>query len=204
MRSMLKAGVLAVASLVASGGWAPEPKPIPTRWQLDATIGELRLTTIEVPGVGPQSYFYLTYVITNNSGQDLLFAPAFEMCFEDGRTIRSGRGVPAYATQQILSRLDNPYLVDQNTIIDSLLQGEANTKEGLAIWVAPTLKAETLELYLAGFSGETATLTLPQPEGEAKKVVLRKSLRLRYMSPGEMTSTGDEPFVEVERRWIMR
>lgn len=251
---LLALPVLAPAALTAAfltapaAAAAPEPNPVPRRWQLDVEVGPLRMATVETPEHGRRDYLYMAYEVVNNSGEDLLFAPMFELATDEGDLLRSGRGVPAAVTQELLRRLENPFLEDQISIIDVLLQGEENAKEGLVVWPAEGLKVDELSIYAAGFSGETVTLELPvappapeapaiaglaptpaptAPEAAAttpprihgappmddpaadgeektRKVVLRKTLMLRYRIPGELGGRGSEEFPVSERRWIMR
>lgn len=251
------AGTLAVVSLAvpatilvaaAPAQGAPEPLPVPRRWQLDVEVGPLRMVKID-----GREYLYLTYKVVNNSGEDLLFAPSFELATDEGHVMRSGRGVPVSVTRQVMEMLENPFLEDQIAILGMLLQGEENAKEGVVIWPANGLDVDEISIYAAGFSGETATLELPatgtttpkasgtpraQTKGEqpaveraaeapatgattrihaapaedpaatgedaVKKVVLRKTLMLRYRIPGELTGRGSVAFSPHERRWIMR
>lgn len=244
---VLAPGLLATAIPASpAAAAAPEPNPVPRRWQLDVAVGPLRLATVETPEHGRRDYLYTFYKVVNNSGEDLLFAPMFELATDEGHLIRSGRGVPAAVTQELLRRLENPFLQDQISIIGVLLQGEENAKEGLVIWPAEGLKVDELSIYAAGFSGETVTLEIPVVEAlsapapaagdgpelaaaaapartgttvirgaqaedpaaedgeKTRKVVLRKTLMLRYRIPGELGGRGSQAFPVAERRWIMR
>jgi hypothetical protein len=155
---------------------------------------------------GPtQAYFYMTYKVTNATGGDLLLAPAMELATENGEVLRSGREVPAAVTREILSRLSNPFLQDQNGIVGVILQGEDNAREGLAIWPAKDLSVDEITIYAAGLSGETAPVDFKDAKtGEQGRVLLRKTLMLRYRSPGELQVRSSEPLELAERRWVMR
>lgn len=209
-------GVVAVAIAAASVGVAarsvaiaaaPEPDPVPRRWQLDVKVGPLRVTTVDAPRIGPRTYYYLTYRVTNNSGQDLLFAPSFELATDHGERRRSGRDVPAEVTRALLERLGNPLIQDQISILGMMLQGEENAKDGLVIWPANDLKADEVVIYGSGFSGESATLEMPDPTtGQPRQVVLRKTLMVRYKLPGDLRTDvpGQRELPPFENRWIMR
>jgi hypothetical protein len=161
--------------------------------------------TIANPEVGPRAYFYLTYKVTNNSGQDLLFAPAFEMATDTGSVRRSGRDVPVAVTQRILGDLENPFLLDEIKMTDTLLQGKENMKEGLVVWPAEELKLEHLTVYAAGFSGETATIEVPRAGSrDLTKFVLRKTAELTHWAGGEIDPNSSEPLPRTRKRWIMR
>lgn len=184
---------------------APEPDPIPRRWQLDFEAGSLRTAVVEVDGVGPQTYFYMTYKVTNASGGDLLLAPAMELATDEGEVLRAGRDVPASVTREILSRLENPFLQDQTSIVGVILQGTENAREGLAIWPATDLDLSEVTVFAAGFSGETAPVEFKDPTtGEPSRVLLRKSLMLRFQTMGELTPGSATPLTLAESVWVMR
>ncbi len=193
--------VLVLSVAVLTGASAPEPDPVSKRWQLDLQPGPLRITTMSVGTTGPRAYFYFTYVVTNNSGQDLLFAPAFELANDEGDVLRSGRQVPLEVTRALISAQDNSFLQDQISIIGQLLQGRENARDGIAIWPANDLNADDVTIYAAGFSGETATVEGPATK---QKAVLRKTLMLRYAVHGDLVGQGTRPLDLSEQRWIMR
>ncbi len=194
------AGLTALGA-AGSLGMAPEPDPVPQRWELQVDVGELRLSTIDVPNVGPRKYFSLTYRVTNNSGQDLLFAPAFELADGEGGVVRSGRDVPLTVTQQLLAQTQNVFIQDQISIIGELLQGSENARDGLVIWPANNLSPDEVVVYAAGFSGETATVV--GTDGKTK-FVLRKTLRLEYTPPGDLSGVAARGMSLADRKWIMR
>lgn len=194
---------LAVTPIVSA---APEPSPIPTRWELTIEPGPLRIAAVDVPGVGTRDFFYLTYKVTNNSGEDLYFAPSFELATDDGLILRAGQGVTFEVTNAILGRLNNPFLKDQISIIGVLPQGEENAQEGLIVWPAENLLVDEVTVYATGFSGETRRIPRPDspPDGPPQEVVLRKTLMLVHSTPGEITGKGNEPLPRITTRWILR
>jgi hypothetical protein len=190
-------GLLAIAPLSAL---APEPDPVPKRWELQVDASELRVTTVNLPE-GPRKFFYMTFHATNNSGQDLLFAPSFQLSDGDGNVVRSGRDVPAAVTQKLLAETQNPFMQDQIGVIGELQQGAENARDGLVIWPAASLNPSQLTVYAAGFSGETKTVT--SPDGK-EKFILRKTLRLDFQAPGDLSGVTGQAFQVAERSWIMR
>lgn len=194
----------AIACLLAAA-FAPEPDPVPRRWEFDIKVGPMRLITVDVPGVGRQPYLYLTYKVTNTTGQDLLLAPAFDLATGDGDMARAGRDVPTIVTRQVLELLNNPFMQDQIGILGMLLQGEENAKEGVVIWPLPRNQIDGAAVYATGFSGETKSIEVPDAAtGQTKKVPLRKTMMVRYATPGELAGRGSTPFEVLEQRWIMR
>jgi hypothetical protein len=199
------APVAAAAPEAPTPARPPEPDPIPQRWQLDLVVGPLRLISLEIEGEGFVPFFYMTYRVTNNSGEDLQFAPQFELGNEDGDLIRAGIDVPRQARQALLELLDNPLLEDQIDVIGPLLQGRENAKDGLVIWRAQDLDADELNLYCAGFSGEVQQVEFSNPQsGETKTLTFRKTYLVRYSTPGRLLGRGSAPFPVVAERWIMR
>lgn len=192
--------VLAATSLVA----APEPDPVPTRWQLYVETSPLQLTTVEGPDGRQRPYFFMTYEVTNDSGQDVVFAPVFELADDEGRTVRAGRDVPGVVTQRLLQRLENPLLQDQIGILGLLLQGRDNAKEGLVVWPAEDLGVDRIDVFGVGFSGEIKSVMFPDPTAGEREVFFRKTLMLSYSTPGELIPGRVEPIKPFETRWVMR
>ena len=214
---------LALAACAMVGGpatdaraLAPEPAPVPKRWQLEVETSPLRLTVVDIPGQGPRAFFYMTFKATNNSANDLLFAPAFELATDDMIVLRSGRDVPGAATTELIDRMQNPLLEDQIGIVGTLLRGEENAKEGLVAWPMPATFQSEVVVYCAGFSGETATVEVPNPASmmasssdkpapvKMQKKTLRKTLMLRYRLPGELNAAAGLELKPFESNWIMR
>ncbi len=195
------AAAVAGACLAPLAALAPEPDPVPRRWQLNVEVGPLQVTTIDVKGVGPRSFLYLPYHVVNNSGQDVLFAPMWEYSNGAGTIVRSGRDVPQEVTSRILTSLKNPFAQDQIEIIGDLLQGEENAKDGVAIWPLNDTAPERMTIYGAGFSGETKTVT--SPDGK-EQFVLRKTLMLDFSDPGSLIGQSSQAIPLRGKQWIMR
>ena len=196
------AAVLGVPATLASIARAvPDPAPVPRRWEFQLEPGPLRLTTVEVPGKGWRPYWYFTFKVTNNTGEDRFFAPSFEMSLDNGEVMLSGRNVPRQVTETILQRLNNPLLIDEIAIQGTMLQGPENAKEGLVIWPADDLRVDVLRVFAAGFSGETYRYTRPD---NGEQVTLRKQLMLPHQLPGEANPQSDDPIKRVGQRWVLR
>ncbi len=193
---LLGGALLGSASALA----APEPDPVPRRWELDAKMGPLRVVTMSVNG-SPRAFYYMTYRVTNNSGEDLLFAPAFHLATDQGELLRSGRGVPLAVTDALIESQQNPLLEDQISIIDQLPQGPENAVQGLVAWPANDFDIDELTVYVAGLSGETKTVARPD---NGEPVILRKTMMIRYPVPGTLEGRGSRPLKPNQQRWILR
>jgi len=203
MTTLFAALAVVGCSLLLLGGAAPEPNPAPQRWELQIKPGPLRIASVDA-GDTTGLYLYFTYSVTNKSGQSVLFAPMFTLATDDGGTQIAGDGAPGEVSRELLSRLANPFLEGQLGIIGPLQQGPENAREGLVIW--PLLKADVdeIKVFCAGFSGETARLRITDPvTGDPKTVTLRKTLMLRYSTPGHLGADA-QPLELVDQRWIMR
>ncbi len=204
---------LAAFAPVASLSAAPQPSIVPKRWQLDFRPGDLRLATLEVETVvatrgggqetvrRPQTFLYFTYEVVNNSGDDLLFAPSFELATAEGEVRRSGRGVPTEVVAELLDRLRNEFLEDEISVIRTLEQGVEHAREGLVVWPADELKTDELKIFAKGFSGETKRIARPDTGDE---VTLYKVMMLRYETPGDLPGFGTRPIPRAQEQWILR
>jgi hypothetical protein len=206
LSSRVLAVLLVFAGVVAvTAARPPEPNPVPVRWQLDLDVGPLRVATVDTPGQGPMLYYYLTYTVTNNTDQDILLAPSFELSTETGTNVVAGQGVPAAVTRALLERMDNPLLNDQVNMIGVLRRGEAHARDGLVVWPVRDLEADEARVYMAGFSGETARIqVVDRQSGSPRDVVLRKTLMAVHEIPGHVDNRGAADIERVESRWIMR
>lgn len=200
--ALLAMVVLGAGGLVMAGA-APEPDPVPRRWQLDVEVGPVRVMTLNDREGNARGYLYMTYTVVNNSKEDLpLFAPSFEAAFgPQGKPLRSGRGVPAEITKQLKDSTQNQFMQDQIAILGPLMRGRENSKVGIVVWPLVDANATELTIFWSGFSGETAVVEKPDTK---EKVTLRKTLMTRYVVPGTLIGQKADPLVEAERRWIMR
>jgi len=193
--------VVAMGLLGVSSVAAPEPEAIPRRWQLQVEAGPLRVMSVQSEGRDAQTYYYMTYKVTNNSGEDISFAPLIELATDDGVITRGGRGVPGEVTDVIRARLGDSLLETESEIQGMLLQGPENARKGLVVWQAGNMKVDEVVVYAAGFSGETKSVQRPDT---GEKVVLRKTLMIRHSVPGEIDPSSDQPLKRDVERWILR
>lgn len=199
--STLALGVLGVLPAVAPA--APEPNPVATSWEFTFENGPLRLVWIDT-GSGTRPYFYMTYRVTNHWGADLFFAPDVQLVTDTGEVQRSGREVSADVTSQIIAMLDNPLIESQIDILSTVLEGPEHARDGVAIWAAKDLDVDEVSVYFGGLSGEQETYIVGRDTENPTRYRLRKTLMLRYSTPGEIANRGSRPLELVERRWVMR
>jgi len=222
MRTCAATAGLAAAILVMSWvpAWtAPKPADIPVSWELELyRPGALQTIQVRVyPNEPLKTYWYLRYSVTNQTGQDRIFTPEFDLVTETGQMLHAGKA-PAAVFEAIKKLHNDPLMLDMTGMTGKLLQGEDNAKVGVAIWPDFDPQAGAVDLFVGGLSGETVELTLPTPvevtetdvkTGEQKtvakdKVVLSKTLHLRYSIPGEASSRLRAPVRLEKKEWVMR
>lgn len=182
---------------------APEPSPVPTAWEFTFEPGPLRLIWID-SDQGSSPYFYFTFKVTNYWGNDLLFAPSVELVTSESEVLISNRDVPLSVTAEILGQLRNPLMNAQTDLVGTVLNGPEHAREGVLIWPATDLDVDSLTIFFAGLSGESESYVVGRDSDDPKRYSLRKSMMLRYETPGDFARQGSRPFEQVEKRWIMR
>ncbi len=201
LSSLAGLGVLSGTSTPALA--APEPSPVSTQWEFTFEDGPLRLAWVD-DGEGKKPYFYLTYTVTNHWGGVKFFAPDVHLMSDNANVLRSGRGVSSDVTQEIMDRLDNPLLESPNDIVSNVLDGVEHARDGVVIWPATDLEADEVTVFFAGLSGESQAYVVGRETDNPQRYTLRKTLMLRYSTPGELAQQGDSPFELAEKRWVMR
>ncbi len=199
-RPVLRIAAAAVAVMVVVGSALayPRPDPVPPRWELEFRTGELRLY---VDRVSSEAYWYMTYEVTNRTGREQVWAPTLVLFCDSGAIIGSGRGVSTRVANDLRQLLGNELLENQNEIIGEIFHGREHAKEGLVIWTAENLDVNEMSMFVAGISGETATVNNPITD---EVVVLRKTLQRDYLVAGDALPRGSRPVDLVRERWVMR
>ena len=194
----IAAAVVAVMVVLGSAMAYPKPDPVPPRWELEFRPGALRLY---VDRVSDEAYWYMTYEVTNRTGRERVWAPTLVLFSDSGEIIGSGRGVSTRVSNDLRELLGNELLENQNEIIGEIFHGREHAKEGLVIWPAGSLDVNEISMFVAGISGETATVKNPITD---EVVVLRKTLQRDYLVAGDALPRGSRPVDLVRQRWVMR
>lgn len=214
------AGLLAAAILIAGvegARTAPKPSEIPRYWQLDATFQDLLPIQVKIPPeTSPRTFWYLRYQVTNNTGQDRVYVPEFLLYTDTGQVLRAWHSTPASVFQTIKELYNDPLLLDVSGMAGSLLQGQENAKEGVAIWTDLDPNAGAFDVFVSGLSGETMEFQLPKPvrvvdtdafgkevEVVKTKILLSKTLKRHYVIPGEAASRPMGAAHFTDQEWVM-
>ncbi len=198
-------GILLAAFMpIQSDAFAhPKPKAVPDRPELNFQPGPLRI--FQSPTTG-RWYWYMTYEVSNYTGEDRIWAPTLTLYTDRGEVIDSGRGVDRDQVMEIHNHLGDGMLELQHEIIGDLLQGEGNARSGLVVWQAGRTDVNELSLFVAGISSETTQVEHPLT---GEKNTLQKTLMREYLVPGDAKALGDDPIglhTDLDRspRWIYR
>ncbi len=210
--------VLMLASCLAAGT-APQPDEFPTAWQLDFEYQRPKAVQVRLPGeTEKRVYWVMIYTVTNKTGDDQIFVPDFALYTDTGQILRAGTDVPNRVFEHVKRTYNKPLLKDMTEISGRILQGADNARTGAAIWPDFDAKAGSFDVFIGGLSGESAEVELPTPvtvmemdplTGEKEEVVrsrilLSRTLRIRYSVPGEAAGRLRAPVEAVTAEWVMR
>lgn len=200
----------------------PEPSPYPVSWELDFQHDKPKRIVVTLPGQGNRAFWYMPYTITNNTDQDRMFLPVFEMVTRDGKVHRSDKGVPLRVFEAIKrqERARYPFLQPHYKVVGTLRVGEDQAKDGVAIWPEPMTEMGNFSIYVSGVSGETVTMKMVNgvpvkvnPENTAMELkgvdekdikILRKTLQLNYVVYGDEVYPGMDEVNVRPQAWVMR
>jgi hypothetical protein len=210
-----------VGGVLAAGlGDFPEPSPYPISWDLKFEHGAPKRILVSVPGQAPQAYWYMTYRVTNDTGQEQLFLPVFELLTSDGKVHPSDRGISPRVFDAIKDREGNRMLERHTKVEGTLRQGEAQARDSVAIWKQPMDQMGQFTVFVSGLSGEANTYRMengnlvkidPAKRAEETKdvpkeqlITLRKTLKLDYAILGDERVTPNPEPQEKSKSWVMR
>src|SRR6185503_20066026 len=186
------ASLLFTAALVLA---YPKPNPHKISWELDFQHGQpTRILVQEPGGSSPRAYWYLAYTVTNNTNEDQLYLPVFELVDEKGNVHRSDKDVPKAVFDTIKAREGKKLMEPIGVVSGKLRVGSDEAKESVAIWSEPMERMGTFTIFVTGLSGEAVWYKdgkeTPMREADWVKVkpenageILRKTLALEYQVP---------------------
>jgi hypothetical protein len=197
------AALVTASALPARAGKYPQPSIYPISWQLGFKHSAPKRLV-----VGSDAYWYLTYTVTNKTGQEQMWAPTFEMVDNDGKIVKAGHGISPEAFDKIRAIEKNRFLRPANQTVGELHQGDDQAKDSVAIWKEPNPRMGTFKIYVTGLSGEVVVLKdddgkdVKDPDGQP--VLLRKTLELSYAVYGDEFYPQRHEVHEMGESWMMR
>jgi hypothetical protein len=207
--------LVCLALLFAPTRWAnakkyPEPSIYPISWELNFKHGSPQRIVVDLPGTSaPGAYWYMTYTVTNKTGNDQTFYPTFELVTADGKRYRGDFAIRGEVFDAIKKHENNPLLEPAERIGGTLRQGDDQAKDGVVIWKEPASSMREFSIFVGGLSGEHVTLKdddgKPIADSEGQPVILRKTLELMYQARGGAGPAIDPSQIqEKPQRWVMR
>jgi hypothetical protein len=216
-RSILVLAALATVSL-APVAFSPQPavaqsfrtpSPYPIAWQFDFTHSTPKRIVVKAPGDDiAYAYWYMTYKVTNNTREERMFLPLFELMTKEGKLIRANSNIPPAVFDTIKQREGNHFLEPPLQMHGVLRLGEDQARESVAIWREPHAEMGSFSIFVTGLSGES--VTLKDSDGNIMKkedgtpFILRKTLRLNYIVRGDAIYPGEDDVNENPEEWVMR
>ena len=208
-RSLLAAALLGLVSLPMLTWAVPQPGIAPRAWELDLDYRTPQRIVVDVPGQGPRAYWYMVYTVTNESDEVRFFIPRVELHTDDGRNIRSDRGIPGEVYQAIRDRTRSLRLTLPQDMVGRLLVGRDEAKSSMAVWAEPKAEMGTFDIFFAGLSGDRRTATNPvngEPlkNAQGEEILIEKTKQLTYKVRGDVFNPEEDTAVRQEEKWVMR
>jgi hypothetical protein len=186
----------------------PKPSPYLIAWELKFEPSMPKRIVLDIPGSGPQAYWYIIYTVTNNSNKEQMFVPVFEMLTKEGTLIRSDRNIPQRVFEHIKTTEKKKFLESYPQIAGEIRLGEDQARDGVAIWPEPAPRMGQFSVFVSGLSGEIQAMKDPKGEpvknSEGNPVILRKTLQLNYHIRGDEVYPGEDAVDQNPKEWVMR
>jgi hypothetical protein len=200
---VLIAAVLSASAVPSLAGKFPEPSVYPIAWQLDYKQAMPKRIVVDTT-----PYWYITYTVTNNTGQEQTWRPDFEMLTNEGKIVRSDRNIPADVFDRIKAREGNKLLETASVVAGPLRQGAGQAKDGVAIWKEPAARMGKFKVFVGGLRGEFVILKdedgKPQMGPDKLPLILRKTYEADYAIYGDEFYPGRDDVHELKHTWVMR
>jgi hypothetical protein len=181
----------------------PEPSAAVRSWQLDFTHSKPRAISVRT-AQGVRWYWYMTYKVVNNSGQERVFVPEVVIATDQGDIVEAGKGVPASVFPAVKQQANIRLLESPIEVMGQILQGEDNARESVAIWPAFPHNVDEVRIFFTGLSGETQVIPEIKDPKTGEPVSVRKTLMITYTLPGTGESPQNQPILGGDEQWIMR
>lgn len=206
--------IVLAASLLVVAGWglpttsvaAPEPALVSKSWEFKFSHDAPRPIAVRNLDGQYEWFWYMTYKVVNNSGDERLFIPEITIASDQGDIFIAGQNVRTAVFDEVKKRVGNRLLESPTNIVGQILQGDDNAKEGVAIWPATRHNIDTISIFFAGLSGETALIKVPDPADTTKTLdtLVAKTYMIDYDLPGFPATPQTQPIVYKGAKWIMR
>ena len=196
---------LAAACLLAPPLWADEVSPKATakaletgdpdnidpndikgeKWTLDFQYEAPAPIVVATPGSEAEVYWYVVYTVTNNSGDDRMYVPAFTL-FSDTASIRKAGVYPA-VYEAIKKKRKVAFLESPVKLVDKIRVGPDSARTGVAIFAPLDRETDRFAIFVEGLSGQY----LERRKVDATPAAAAPAAGAAALPPGPPPSTFD-------------
>jgi len=183
-------------------------------WQLNFEFRDPQRIMVRLPGESqPQTYWYMVYRVTNNTGQDVQYLPSAQLVTDTLDVVQAGDNVPISVYRRIaaLNKKDYPFFARPTQVTGLLLQGEENARSSAFVFRDFDPKASDFTVYISGLSGLIDRIPNPafdkdKPESHdnPRSFTRRLALGIDYILPGDPSTRATAQPRRTNRHWVMR
>lgn len=209
-------GLAFVSVMIFHGVCAAFPEPAVVQsdgqWTLSVRYSQPEQITVDIPSDSsgkPRRFWYIILTVTNNTGSDVPFYPAFYLSTDTFQVIPSEKRLRKIVFDRIkvINQGRYPFLESLDFVGNKILQGQDNTRDIAVIWPDFDPKAKNVDMFFAGLSNETAVIDHPTDKdgsGNPEKVFLAKTLELSYSIGGDQRLRQYAKLTPKGKSWVMR
>jgi hypothetical protein len=215
--------VVGVLSLAATAAVAQlEPSLTPVAWELKFNPTPPERIQVDT-GKGLQTYWYMLYTVTNETGQDIDFFPEAVRVneIESEATAEQAKAQPAKAPQIAVDpaivglqskvfeaikdrhKKTHPFLKKPVDAITKLLQGKDNALTSAIVFPDLDPRVSKFTIYVGGLSGETVTKPNPAYSEKAEGGEAKKAAPDKKADDGDKKTTGKAPESEKNPKFFV-
>jgi hypothetical protein len=186
-------------------------------WALDFRFKDPRMVTVNIPGRGPRTVWFLWYQVINNTGKPRIFIPEFElkahdldMVYRDEVSPSAEAAIRQLEDPQDLLKIKNSVTIFRDPIPPTLPNAIPTAVSGVAVFMDPNepvpgedpkvrdekakkpklANTMNFSIYVAGLSnGWAETDAIGQGD---ERIVRRKTLQLNFKRVGDRAHPRSE------------
>jgi len=180
-------------------------------WTLNFKYDMVKFIVVKEAGRGRTMYWYMTYMLANQTGSDRFIVPRFELVTDTDKKFDGV--VSPEAERGIRFREASPRKLLNDVTVAGVIKPfdpkDAKTvKAGVAIFHSPDPKTDRFSIFVSGLSNGFRKEKVVDPD--TKQVSYRykfKTLRLNFVMPGDEFYPDEKEIrldPEVDYEWIYR
>ena len=183
-------------------------------WTLTFWYNRPRMIRVKEPGKSTKLYWYVTYVVMNDTAigkarkkgkeREILFVPEFTLVTDTDKVYRDVVVPAAERLAKIRSDATIKYynsVTIAGAIPASKPDGKDYAKRGIVMFDSVDLSTDFFSIYVTGLSNGYREVTNPKTR---KKVIRRKTLRLKFAMPGDNMYPNEDEIFSQGWEWVYR